>query len=255
MGILDEIFAEYVRMRASGLDTREVLKALRAYIEPLPQGDKELLAQQLKAWERDQAQAAPPPKKSSVVKPLSSQPAPPQDALKWVECRHCGKKNRPSEVFCYGCGHLLETDLSEFDTRQFADAADQLFNDEYFGPDSILLMEVRDTGERFELRPQARQHEIVIGRSTENSAMRPDIDLTAVQASQLGVSRLHLALRYEPKDNTLHVYDLGSANGSYINGQRLHPRELRLLRNHDEVRLGRLVLRVHYYHPGEEIRN
>jgi pSer/pThr/pTyr-binding forkhead associated (FHA) protein len=111
---------------------------------------------------------------------------------------------------------------------------------------------VRDTGQTFELRPQLRSHELVIGRNTDNSAMRPDVDLEAEGAKQ-GVSRLHLALWYESRDSAIQAYDLGSANGSYINGQRIHPREIRLLRNQDELRLGRLVLRVRYYHPGDEV--
>ena len=36
----------------------------------------------------------------------------------------------------------------------------------------------------------------------------------------------------------------GSANSTYLNGQRLLPSEPRILRDNDELRLGRLVIRV-----------
>jgi predicted component of type VI protein secretion system len=42
------------------------------------------------------------------------------------------------------------------------------------------------------------------------------------------------------------VTDLGSANSTFLNGQRLMPHEPRVLRDNDEVRLGRLVFRVNF---------
>lgn len=256
MGARDDIYHEYIRMRQNGLDARETLKVLRQSIEPIARADKEALAQQMRLWEKEQLDAkkeASQPKKPSVIKPLAASGN--ASAALWVECRNCSKKNRAQDVFCYSCGHLLQNDVSIFDTRQFADATDALFSDDYFGPDSVLVLIARDKNQMFELRPQARNHEMVVGRATDQSPMRPDVDLSDNLGAEMGVSRLHLAVRFEPKDNTIQVYDLGSANGTFVNGQRLHPREVRLLRNHDEVRLGKLVLRVHYQHPGEEIQS
>jgi hypothetical protein len=319
MNILDEIFAEYVRMRENGLDTKEALRTLRAYIEALDMQDKEFLAQQLRTWERNQAptppsseqdsiksqrpepvappeaqQPPPPPKKrrkrpapspdeastsakpSPLIKPLKSPPqanntpetshhadettqsTPPYggDIIEevWVACGNCGAKNRTTEVFCYACGQLLDASASQFDTRHFASATDELYSEEYFGRDSVILLHVRDHSERYEIRPQLRNHEVVIGRSSGSAtAMRPDIDLATADAANFGVSRLHMALRYEDNDDNVVVYDLGSANGSFINGQRLHPKEIRILRNGDELRLGRMVMRVIYRHPGEPL--
>jgi hypothetical protein len=258
MSAVDEVLAEYVRMRQNGLDAKEALRALRSYVESFTKEDKEDLAAQLRHWEKDHALVpdASQPKKSSVIKPIKPVQAAANDAggTMWVECRHCGRKNRAADVFCYACGQLLDLGATEQATRHFADATERLFSDEFFGSDSVLVLTVRDTGLSYELRPQLRQHELVIGRSADNSAMRPDVDLNDADGANLGVSRLHLALRYETSDNTIQVYDLGSANGSFINGQKLHPKELRLLRNHDELRLGRLILTIQYFHPGEELR-
>ncbi|MCU0511182.1 MAG: FHA domain-containing protein [Anaerolineae bacterium] len=293
MGVVDELLSEYVQMRRNGLDTREALRALRGYIEPLIYSDKEALALQLRNWEKDRQQnktgttevvkapakkpdtgsipVVPPPAVTvndatlPVRPPL---PAPPRevviektpapaagsDGLLWVECPNCKKKNRANDVFCYACGQILDNMAGDFDTRHFADATGELFNDEYFGPDSVLVLVIRDTGKTFELRPQLRQTELVIGRSSDASSMRPDVDLATADGANLGVSRLHLALRYENQDSTIQIYDLGSANGSFINGQRLHPREIRLLRSQDELRVGKLVMRVTFQHPGQELR-
>jgi pSer/pThr/pTyr-binding forkhead associated (FHA) protein len=59
-----------------------------------------------------------------------------------------------------------------------------------------------------------------------------------------GVSRNHLTLSRD--NDTIFVTDLGSANSTFLNGQRLMPHEPRILRDSDELRLGRLVVRVNF---------
>lgn len=272
MGAIDEIFIEYTRMRENGLDSKATLRALRPYIEPLAKDIREELALQVRAWEtgrpdmaNDQLQGKRPeviksldPNKtatttsSSAIRKLVEQTA--QAAqVAWTNCPSCGKKNRTQEVFCYACGHLLEPGSGQGDTQLFNEAEPGRYSGEYFGADSILLLEIRDMRQSFEIRPQQREHELVIGRSTENSAMMPDIDLAQFGGAEHGVSRLHMALDYDREANLLEVRDLGSANGSFINGQRLHPKEVRVLRHDDEIRLGRFVLRIYYHHPGDPI--
>lgn len=256
MANADEIFQEYVQMRKNGLEPKDTLKTLRIFVETLSKPAKEMLAVQMRAWERTHLESRttevvlPIPEPPERVKPPQHQP----NIIQWIECHNCGKKNRINEVFCYSCGQLLDSPLSiALETRQFADATDQLFTDEYFGDESIMALIVRDTQVNFEMRPQLRRHEMVVGRSSNAGTMSPDVDLTDADGAMLGVSRLHLAVRYEPGDNAIQVNDLGSANGTFINGQRLHPKEVRILRSGDELRLGRLVLRVRYQHPGEAL--
>ena len=265
MGEIQELFIEYARMRKNGLESREALRTLRPYIEPLPKNEKQELANTLRGWEAGEidlpASAPPqtPPKPSvikSLIKPVEGKPQTGpggndvNDEAVWTTCPNCNKKNRKVDVFCYSCGHILEPSGGQFDTRHFANATDDLFSADYFGPDSVLLLELRDFGQFFELRPQQRDHELIVGRSTGNSAMIPDVDLAEFKADTLGVSRLHLAIKYDGPYDTIKVYDLGSANGTYINGQKLHPKELRLIRHSDEIRLGRLIIRVYFNHPG-----
>ena len=42
------------------------------------------------------------------------------------------------------------------------------------------------------------------------------------------------------------MVDLGTPNGTYLNGQRLIPNQARVLRDGDDVRLGHLVLQVKF---------
>lgn len=82
---------------------------------------------------------------------------------------------------------------------------------------------------------------LVLGRDVV-AGQKPDIDLNAYEAYKKGVSRTHAALMCV--DDTLRIMDLNSANGTYLNGQRLAPYQHRLLRDGDLVRLGNLAIRI-----------
>lgn len=269
MEIIEEILSEYVRMRENGLEPKQVLTALRPFIDRLEKNTKERLAQSMRAWERGTNSATPPPPpetRSSVIKPLAgdagrrtgevpqAMPEPASiRATTWMECPNCTAKNRLNDIFCYACGLILDDAASQLDTRHFADGTGVLFSDDYFGADSLVIFNVRDTDLAVEVRPQRFDKDIIVGRSTGTNAMMPDVDLARANAAEFGVSRLHVAFRYDNEANAIQVYDLGSSNGSFINGQRLHPKEVRVLRHNDELRLGRLVLRVAFHHPGDPI--
>lgn len=75
----------------------------------------------------------------------------------------------------------------------------------------------------------------VIGRSDRASSYLPDIDLAPYQAKHLGVSRRHAVLINF--NNVVHVMDLGSMNGTFINGTRIVPYEPHALRHGDKLTL------------------
>lgn len=80
----------------------------------------------------------------------------------------------------------------------------------------------------------------ILGRSDSKSSYVPDIDLAELQALERGVSRRHAALvRYQ---NRLHVVDLSSVNGTFLNNRKLPPETPYLLNPGDQLKLGDLVL-------------
>lgn len=275
MSQIQDIYSEYTRMRENGLDAKGALSALRIHIEALLKPQRDELATLLRAWEARAVSPpppppAPPPKPSPIkpiTKPVSVQPitAPPQSVVRatqqveavveWVACPTCGKPNQKHEVFCYACGALLDGGKGSNDTRHFDSPDTATLDSEYFGPDSVLALRVRGSTDAYEARPQQSTHEMIIGRSTSGSAMMPDIDLDKKGAADLGVSRLHLSVRYDPEHQSVLVSDLGSANGSFINGQRMLAKEVRVLRHGDELRLGKLVMIVSFRHPGKAAGN
>lgn len=80
----------------------------------------------------------------------------------------------------------------------------------------------------------------IVGRSDDASDYHPDIDLSAFEARERGVSRRHAAL--VQFKGSLHVVDLGSVNGTFINGKRLAPETPFPISPGDEMRLGTLDL-------------
>lgn len=268
LSYLEDILSEYTRMRDNGVEAKNVLQALRPHIEKLDKARRDELVGRIRAWESQAAPAAlspdktdTQPRKHAVIKPIAktaspaSSPIEPKEvsmgdndkSVDWITCPNCGKPNRPSGVFCYACGQLLEPIKGSNATKQLADP-NSLPGSEYFGVESVLALRVRGTTEVFEVQPQKADHEIIIGRSTDGSAIMPDIDLNSKQAADLGVSRMHVAVHYDGGQNAILLSDLGSVNGTYINSQRVVPKEIRVLRHGDELRLGRLVLLVSFRH-------
>lgn len=183
----------------------------------------------------------------SAAPPAASAPIP--TGPDYAACPHCGANNQVSEVICQGCGRIL-ADASPHATRNLIQTKEFFLNHEYFGPDYALELRVRETGRVYTLRPQDRPGELVLGRSMDaGKVLTVDVDLGDQGAEALGVSRLHLGLRYDTDYQTVQAFDLGSANGSFLDGQRLHRNEKRILRDGDELRLGRLVMRVRFVRP------
>ena len=122
------------------------------------------------------------------------------------------------------------------------DESAMLPNPRYFGDNSILMLQMEGSSEAIRINI-ARGERVTIGRSAEDVTYKPNIDLSDIEnIKDLGISRLHVALkRYE---NTLMVQDLGSVNRTTVNGEPLHPEEIRALKSGDELRLGKLIFKI-----------
>ena len=99
----------------------------------------------------------------------------------------------------------------------------------------------------------AVEDRIVIGRVDHRTDFLPDLNLSRYAAWEKGVSRLHAAVHRE--GTQLYLVDLASTNGTYVNGERLNPREPHLLADGDTIRLGLFELKIYYqYSAGIEDR-
>lgn len=82
----------------------------------------------------------------------------------------------------------------------------------------------------------------VLGRSDTNSHYLPDVDLAACDALNKGVSRRHAAL--VAFQGIIHIIDLNSVNGTFVNGERLPANEPYALTAGDQIQLGTLSIRL-----------
>lgn len=83
---------------------------------------------------------------------------------------------------------------------------------------------------------------IIIGRNTSSQSV--DVDLTPFEAAENGVSRQHLKI--EVFGERLMVKDLNSVNGSRLNGATMTPQHVYQLQQGDELKIGRIKMRVYF---------
>jgi pSer/pThr/pTyr-binding forkhead associated (FHA) protein len=85
--------------------------------------------------------------------------------------------------------------------------------------------------------------EVVLGRRDTGLGLSPQVNLAPYGGYRKGVSRQHAAIRLGEHGH-LTLCDLGSSNGTFLNGRRLSAQYPRRLEVGDEIRLGNLKLRL-----------
>jgi len=84
--------------------------------------------------------------------------------------------------------------------------------------------------------------DITIGRFTEGQMIIPSLDLSAYNAYEKGVSRLHAKISFT--DNQVISKDLGSANGTRLNGKKLTAHAEHSLKHGDILTLAKLKIQI-----------
>lgn len=140
-----------------------------------------------------------------------------------------------------------EPPISEESTKPFNPVREENHPPNYFGKSSQFLLHIEGFNKPLVV-PFSGDNEVIIGRTTLNTVMAPDVDLSVVRGEQMGVSRMHAAMKFE--NDQILITDIGSANHTYINGKRVFPDEIRVLHDGDEVWFGRLRCKVQYQHVG-----
>jgi hypothetical protein len=161
-------------------------------------------------------------------------------------CPYCAHPNREGELFCEECGHpfvgqqgVATTQLAPEDRNGYERR--MAWGTARFDPQASIMIRVQSHGNPIELAPK---DELMVGRSDLRSEWAPDLDLASFGGAEMGVSRRHAAIRRG--ENTLMLVDLDSANGTHLNGQRLTPDQPRVLRDGDEIRMGKLVFHIYF---------
>lgn len=158
------------------------------------------------------------------------------------QCPHCGHHNRVGVLICENCG-CSTLDINITRTRLI----ERLNPDADYQTSVLTACRVEDAAIVLQIegaKPISIQADkpVTLGRDSSQNPRRPDVDLSAFNAFEKGVSRFHALLGYT--EETLKIADLGSANGTYIDDERLLPHRSYPLENGDRIRLAKLAFRV-----------
>lgn len=167
-----------------------------------------------------------------------------------IACPNCKHNNMPGAIFCAECGaQLLAKDpltTQTITTNQLKKTPIDTFpKDEMYQPfnvnggDAWGSLHLLDTGQ---VLPLGLRNEFTLGRVSEGQPIMPDVDLSPYQAYAGGVSRLHAVVKREGKH--IAIMDLGSANGTYVNGKRISPNVEQTVNHGDIIALGKLKIQI-----------
>ena len=176
-----------------------------------------------------------------------------------IRCPVCKHEEYEGTLYCSECGNQLwegspkpAEDDDASTTQRFAvsDLAGPArpgqtrpHTDPIIGPSGPNEIMVRVTGHEPPIHLSGRS-EYRVGRSDPRHPNTLEFDLAPYHALEMGVSRLHAVIRCSAQAVTL--TDLGSTNGTTVNGEALVPNQPQALRDGDELRLGKLALRIFF---------
>jgi len=167
-----------------------------------------------------------------------------------IICPNCQNRELPGALFCSECGvQLVFTEKSSTQSIQKVEEETGAAEKQPKGEDkttllkpgsgSQIVLHLVDTGKKVSL---VGRSEFTLGRVTEGQPILPDVDLTPYEAYSQGVSRLHAALRII--DQRIVILDLGSSNGTRVNGLKIVPNIDYPVNNGDMLALGRLRIQM-----------
>ncbi len=164
-----------------------------------------------------------------------------------IICPNCQYKEISGALFCSQCGaqfiasvdaDLLKAQLTR-NNPAVHPGTDPKFAAPAAAPGAWISLHIVESGQ---ILPLAERREFSLGRVSEGQPIMPDIDLTPYNAFDSGVSRLHAVLK--KTKNKIVIMDLGSSNGTCVNGIRLAPQVEHVLAHGDTIHLGKLKLQI-----------
>lgn len=163
-----------------------------------------------------------------------------------IICSNCKHANMTGAMFCVECGaqligrdtlttqNIATDSLGRSSKRKTGELSQPIE-----GVDAWANLQLLDTGQ---VLPLSSRNEFTLGRISEGQPIMPDIDLSPYQAYAAGVSRLHAVIKRN--GSSVRFMDLGSANGTFLNGIRLSPNSEQTIQHGDIVSLGKMRIQI-----------
>jgi pSer/pThr/pTyr-binding forkhead associated (FHA) protein len=169
-----------------------------------------------------------------------------------ITCPVCHQSEYEGEIFCSRCGAQLALVEDSATTRSFRATQTAEIAPTNAAPRPAQTPMPRPPAPgQIALAPEgadasvilAGKFEYILGRESQSQSP-PDVDLNPYGGREKGVSRRHASLRVDGKQ--LLLMDLGSANGTKLNGETMRSQEPVRLLDGDEIRLGKLTVRIYF---------
>lgn len=162
-------------------------------------------------------------------------------------CPNCKHKELAGAIFCSECGAQLSESGSMTTQSIHTDSMSMVPPgiDPNFQPIPAPSTEVwvsLHLLESGQIMPLSDRNEFSLGRVSDGQSILPDIDLSSYQAYASGVSRLHAVLKRSGKN--VSIMDLGSANGTCLNGKRIEANTQVPIQHGDVIALGKLKIQI-----------
>ena len=167
-----------------------------------------------------------------------------------IICPNCQNLNMLGAIFCKDCGVQLISGDGTMVGRAAGHSETQTVPETGHAspaapvtpsvpPDAKVALYLQGTNE---ILPLIDREEITLGRAIEGQSIIPDLDLTPYNGYEKGVSRLHASIKIEA--DLVTVTDMGSANGTWVNGSKLLPNQSQTIAHGDLLTLGKLQTQV-----------
>lgn len=170
-----------------------------------------------------------------------------------ILCPSCRHNEIIGTLFCSECGTQLITSGNLTTQSIHPSSTDLLHQSEENAPsilgsaakelvNTALSIHLLDSGEVIYLSGKL---EYSIGRATDGQPILPDVDLSPYDGYAQGVSRLHASIKV--MEHGIVVTDLGSSNGTRVNGQKIVSHVDYPLNHGDVIALGKFKIQVLLY--------
>jgi hypothetical protein len=164
-----------------------------------------------------------------------------------ILCQNCLHEEMLGAMFCSECGvQLIYTTGMTTSAVRLTTSKLWAKQANMQGPpapipntDHLIALNIINTGDCL---PLSGQEEVTLGRVSEGQPVRPDIDLTPYKAYECGVSRMHASIRMV--EDLVMVTDLGSANGTRVNGMQITPHIPCPIKHGDILTLGKFKIQL-----------
>ena len=166
-------------------------------------------------------------------------------------CNNCQSKQFDGTIFCSECGASLAPTTRRETTMSLGQRGptDHLAPEPISVPDAApaqggpqITLQILNSGRRISLD---MGDDLLIGRKDNARGIFPDVDLGLDGGYDAGVSRRHAILAH--KQNVYTIEDLGSSNGTFVNGRRLAAQTPTVIEHGDELKCGTLLIRVEFH--------